>query len=102
MAIWRRSGAFVGATWFAPFGFGEALREPGGALVTPEEQIEQGSLLVGTLDSVTRAMERLVEHTSVKWIFQWQYNGLVASEQIQRSIRDFKEQVLLRVADNDD
>ena len=101
MAIWRNSGAFVGATWFAPFGFGEALREPGGALVTPEEQIEQGSLLVGTVDSVTRAMERLLEHTPVRWIFQWQYNGLVPSEQIQRSIREFKEQVLPRVTDVD-
>jgi len=103
MAIWRNSGAFVGAAWFAPFGFGEALREPGAdRLVTPEEQIEQGSLLVGTVDTVTRAMERLLEHTPVKWIFQWQYNGLIASEQIQRSIRDFKEQVMPRVTDVED
>jgi alkanesulfonate monooxygenase SsuD/methylene tetrahydromethanopterin reductase-like flavin-dependent oxidoreductase (luciferase family) len=79
------------------------LRESGGdRLATPEEQIEQGSLLVGTVDTVTRAMERLMEHTPVKWIFQWQYNGLVASEQIQRSVRDFKEKVLPRVTDTDD
>ncbi|HJM75816.1 MAG TPA: hypothetical protein QGI71_08165 [Dehalococcoidia bacterium] len=79
------------------------MRESGGdRLATPEEQIEQGSLLVGTVDTVTRAMERLMEHTPVKWIFQWQYNGLVASEQIQRSVRDFKEKVLPRVTDTDD
>ncbi len=79
------------------------MRESGGdRLATPEEQIEQGSLLVGTVDTVTRAMERLMEHTPVKWIFQWLYNGLVASEQIQRSVRDFKEKVLPRVTDTDD
>ncbi len=28
-ALWRDSGAFVGAAWFAPFGFGGAIPRPG-------------------------------------------------------------------------
>ena len=100
MAIWRESGAFVGATWFAPFGFADVLRAPGSDRpLSVEQQLEQGSLLVGTVDSVTRQLERLLEHTPVQWIFAWQYNGLVPSEQILRSLELFATKVLPRVAE---
>ena len=99
--LWRSSGAFVGATWFAPFGFAEVLRAPGRETpLSPREQMEQGSLLVGTVDSVTEQIERLREHTPARWIFAWQYNGLVPHEHLLRSIELFATKVLPRFADS--
>ena len=92
--LWRHSAAFAGGAWFAPFGFAEALRPPGGELLTLEEQLEQGLLFAGTLDSVKRQVQNMLDVTPVSWIFMWQYNGLLPRSQILRSMEDFAEKVL--------
>src|SRR5438552_11479062 len=49
MELWTHGAAFCGAAWFAPFGFGSVLAEPGRTeRVTPEEMLENGMLLVGS------------------------------------------------------
>ena len=63
--LWRHSAAFAGGAWFAPFGFAEALRPPGGELLTLEEQLEQGLLFAGTLDSVKRQVQNMLDVTPV-------------------------------------
>ena len=52
--LWRHSAALAGGAWFAPFGFAEALRPPGGELLTLEEQLEKGLLSRG---QILRSME---------------------------------------------
>jgi alkanesulfonate monooxygenase SsuD/methylene tetrahydromethanopterin reductase-like flavin-dependent oxidoreductase (luciferase family) len=94
--LWRRGAAFCGAAWFAPFHFGDVLREPGQPPPTPEQMLTDGSLLVGTVDTVTRQLERLVSNTPVEWIFAWIYNGLVPHGANMKSIELFKTKVLPR------
>ena len=93
---WRHGAAFCGAAWFAPFHFGDVLREPGGAQPTPEQMLTDGSLLVGSVETVTRQLERLVSQTPVEWIFAWIYNGLVPHGVNMKSIELFKTKVLPR------
>ena len=94
MELWRHSAAFAGGAWFAPFGFAEALRPPNGEIMTPEQQLENGLLFAGTLDSVKRQVQAMMDVTPVSWIFMWQYNGLLTQGQILRSMEDFSEKVL--------
>ena len=58
-ALWRNSGAFVGAAWFEPFHFGDALVDPAtGERPTVQEMMEQGLMLVGSPDTVTARSTR--------------------------------------------
>jgi alkanesulfonate monooxygenase SsuD/methylene tetrahydromethanopterin reductase-like flavin-dependent oxidoreductase (luciferase family) len=99
MALWHNAGAFCGAAWFAPFHFGDVLREPGRAEpMRPPEMMEQGLLLAGTVDTVTRQMERMLAATPVQWLFAWQYNGLVPHAKLMRSLELFATKVLPRFA----
>jgi alkanesulfonate monooxygenase SsuD/methylene tetrahydromethanopterin reductase-like flavin-dependent oxidoreductase (luciferase family) len=94
---WRRGANFCGAAWFAPFHFGDVLRDPATGLApTPEEMLVNGSALVGTVDTVTRQLERLVTDTPVEWIFAWLYNGLIPDAVNKKSIELFKTKVLPR------
>jgi alkanesulfonate monooxygenase SsuD/methylene tetrahydromethanopterin reductase-like flavin-dependent oxidoreductase (luciferase family) len=95
--LWATGAAFCGAAWFSPFHFGDVLREPGRTEgPTREEMLENGMLLVGTVDTVTRQLERLLSDTPVEWIFAWIYNGLVPHEANLRSIDRFATKVLPR------
>ena len=97
--LWRNGGAFCGDAWFAPFHFGDALLEPGRTeRLTAEERMEQGLLLVGTVDSVSRQMERMLARTPVSWLFAWQYNGLIPHTKLMRSLELFATKVLPRFA----
>src|SRR5690348_1668766 len=74
--LWANGAAFCGAAWFAPFGFSSVLTEPGRTeRLTTEEMLENGMLLVGSVDTVSRQMERLLSDTPVRWLFAWTYNG---------------------------
>ena len=97
--LWRDAGAFCGAAWFSPFGFDRGLTEPGRERFTPQEMMERGMLLVGTPDTVSRQMERLLNDTPVRWLFAWNYIGLMAHDKIMRSLELFKTKVLPRFAD---
>jgi alkanesulfonate monooxygenase SsuD/methylene tetrahydromethanopterin reductase-like flavin-dependent oxidoreductase (luciferase family) len=96
-ALWRNSGAFCGAAWFAPFHFGDVLVEPAsGAIPSVDEMLENGMLLVGSPDTVSRQMERLLAETPVRWVFGWTYNGLVPHDKLMRSLDLFATRVLPR------
>jgi alkanesulfonate monooxygenase SsuD/methylene tetrahydromethanopterin reductase-like flavin-dependent oxidoreductase (luciferase family) len=97
MELWAHGAAFCGAAWFAPFHFGDVLVEPGVAeRPTPQSMIEDGMLLVGSVDTVTRSLERLQRDTPVNWLFAWQYNGLIPNGKILRSLDLFATKVLPR------
>jgi len=97
-ALWSHGAAFCGAAWFAPFHFGDVLRGPNGETPSPEERLRNGMLLVGSPDTVSRQLERLLSDTPVNWVFAWMYNGLVPHETIKRSIELYATKVLPRFA----
>ena len=77
MEIWARTAAFCGAAWFAPFGFADALRPPGRDRgFSPQEMMDRGLLFAGTVDTVKRQVQNMLDITPVSWVFMWQYNGL--------------------------
>ena len=95
LRLWRSSGAFVGKAWFTPFHFGDVLAEPGETqLPTPEQMMEQGLLLVGSVGTVIEQLRRMREITPVQWLFAWQYNGLIPNAKLQRSLELFATEVL--------
>ena len=99
LELWGRGAAFCGAAWFAPFGFQRVLVEPGREeMLTPQMMMERGMLLIGTPDTVSRQMERLLSDTPVRWLFAWTYNGLVPHDKILRSLELFATKVLPRFA----
>jgi alkanesulfonate monooxygenase SsuD/methylene tetrahydromethanopterin reductase-like flavin-dependent oxidoreductase (luciferase family) len=98
LELWANGAAFCGAAWFAPFGFSSVLVEPGRTeRLTPREMQESGMMLVGSVDTVTRSLERLLTDTPVRWLFAWTYNGLTPHAKIMRSLELFATQVLPRV-----
>ena len=62
--------------------------------MTLEEQLENGLTFLGTLDTVKKQVQNMLDVTPVSWIFMWQYNGLLSQGQILRTIEDFSEKVL--------
>jgi len=97
LRLWEASGRYCGEQWFAPFGFSEGI--------TDAETGEQASLfddsllLVGSVDTVTRQLERLLRRLPVRWLFAWTYNGLIPHPTLMRSIELFQTRVLPRVSD---
>ncbi|MEX1253490.1 MAG: LLM class flavin-dependent oxidoreductase [Dehalococcoidia bacterium] len=99
LELWQNGGAFCGAAWFAPFGFWRGYTEPGReGMLSTEELMERGLILVGTPDSVSRQMEAMLKGTPIKWLFAWTYNGLVPHDKIMRSLDLFATKVLPRFA----
>jgi alkanesulfonate monooxygenase SsuD/methylene tetrahydromethanopterin reductase-like flavin-dependent oxidoreductase (luciferase family) len=95
MAIWADSGAFCGAAWFTPFGFSRGLADPDTGEV-PDDLLAEGLALVGTVDTVTRQLEKLAERLPLDWLFAWTYNGLIPHRRLMRSLELFATAVLPR------
>jgi alkanesulfonate monooxygenase SsuD/methylene tetrahydromethanopterin reductase-like flavin-dependent oxidoreductase (luciferase family) len=95
-ALWTEGPRFCGEQWFAPFGFDRGLAHP--ETGEPPDYAEGSLMLVGTVDTVTRQLERLLERLPVTWLFAWQYNGLTPHRSIMRTIEDFATKVLPRVS----
>ncbi len=95
-ALWKQSGYFCGHEWFEPFGFSKAMNDPKTG-VAPDI-FENSLALVGSLDTVTRQLERLQARLPVKWLFAWMYNGLVSHERNLKILEQFWTKVLPRVA----
>jgi alkanesulfonate monooxygenase SsuD/methylene tetrahydromethanopterin reductase-like flavin-dependent oxidoreductase (luciferase family) len=95
--IWRRSGYFCGHEWFEPFGFSKGLEDP----TTQEapDLFENSLALVGSVDTVTRQMERLLKRLPLRWLFAWMYNGLVPHDRLMKMMELFWTKVLPRVTD---
>ncbi|MEX2237751.1 MAG: LLM class flavin-dependent oxidoreductase [Dehalococcoidia bacterium] len=99
LELWAQGPAFCGAAWFSPFGFGSGLAEPGRTeSLTPQDLLERNLILVGTVDSVSRQIESLLESTPMRWLFAWTYNGLIPHGRLMRSLEAFGRIVLPRFA----
>jgi alkanesulfonate monooxygenase SsuD/methylene tetrahydromethanopterin reductase-like flavin-dependent oxidoreductase (luciferase family) len=98
-AMWRNAAAFVGAAWFAPFGFGGASARPGEdpRSVTPEVMHERGMMWVGSPETVRRQVEQTLERLPLKYVMAWQYNGLIPRKAITKSIELFNDKVLAKI-----
>ncbi len=97
--LWKDSGIFSGRAWFEPFGFRQGVMDPmTGAAPTPEQSIELGYALVGTVDTVTRNLERIKRRVPVDWLFCYTYNALVPHAVLMKSIERFWTEVMPRVA----
>ena len=94
-AMWRDSSRFVAETWFEPFGFRRGMIDPDtGEYPSPEEMIDKGYVLVGTVDTVCKRMEALMSRLPVEWIFAWTFNGLVPNATILKSLELYQTKVL--------
>jgi alkanesulfonate monooxygenase SsuD/methylene tetrahydromethanopterin reductase-like flavin-dependent oxidoreductase (luciferase family) len=100
LGLWAASGAFVGAAWFGPFGFSAALPSEGETLddITPEALLERGLVLVGSVDTVTRQLEGVLERLPLDYLLAWQYVSLIPNDKIKRSLELFATKVLPRVS----
>jgi alkanesulfonate monooxygenase SsuD/methylene tetrahydromethanopterin reductase-like flavin-dependent oxidoreductase (luciferase family) len=96
-AIWLDSGQFCGNEWFAPFGFGKAMEDPGTGKLP--DVFANSMVLVGSVDTVTRQMEQLLARLPVKWLFAWIYNGLIPHDRIMKTLELFWTKVVPRVTD---
>ncbi|MBV8056343.1 MAG: LLM class flavin-dependent oxidoreductase, partial [Deltaproteobacteria bacterium] len=96
--IWRRSGYFCGREWFEPFGFAKGLEDP--KTHEAPDLFEHGLALVGSVDTVTRQMERLLKRLPIRWLFAWMYNGLTPHDRLMKMIELFWTKVLPRVTDD--
>src|SRR5581483_2117196 len=95
-ALWRESGFFCGREWFHPFGFYKGMEDPKTGEVP--DLFDNSLALIGTVDSVTRQLERLLKRLPITWIFAWMYNGLLAHDRLMKTIELFATKVLPRVA----
>ena len=77
--IWKRAGGFILNNWFEPFGFRKGLVDPvTGLLPTPAEAAENCYQLVGTVDTVTRRLERLIKRAPTENLFAFHVRQLDA------------------------
>jgi alkanesulfonate monooxygenase SsuD/methylene tetrahydromethanopterin reductase-like flavin-dependent oxidoreductase (luciferase family) len=95
VALWKDSSTFAGSAWFEPFGFAQGYVHPQTGEMP--DFLNDGLALVGTVDTVTRQLERLLQRLPAQWIFAWQYIQLVPHAKLMRSIEDFWTKVLPRV-----
>jgi alkanesulfonate monooxygenase SsuD/methylene tetrahydromethanopterin reductase-like flavin-dependent oxidoreductase (luciferase family) len=97
LQLWLQGPAFVALMWFAPFGFDRVLAEPGRTSpLTPQEMLDRSLILVGSPDTVSRQLERLLESTPITWLFACIYNGLIPHHKVMRSLELFATKVLPR------
>jgi alkanesulfonate monooxygenase SsuD/methylene tetrahydromethanopterin reductase-like flavin-dependent oxidoreductase (luciferase family) len=98
LSLWASSGIFVGGAWFSPFGFAAAIPEPGESPddITPQLLLERSLALVGSVETVTRQVERLLDRLPLKYLLAWQYVSLVPNESVKKSLELFATKVLPR------
>ena len=95
MALWEDSGRFSGKAWFEPFGFRRGSMDPvTKKFSTPQESIALGHALVGTVDTVTRALEANMKRQPVDWLFCYTYNALVPHDKLMKSTEALWTKVL--------
>jgi len=54
--------------------------------------------LVGTVDTVTRTLEKLRRRPPIDWVFCYTYNSLVPHDVLMKTIERFWTEVMPRVA----
>jgi alkanesulfonate monooxygenase SsuD/methylene tetrahydromethanopterin reductase-like flavin-dependent oxidoreductase (luciferase family) len=90
-ALWRDSGAFVGAAWFEPFGFSKGMVDPATGIAP--DIFGSSMALVGSEETVTRQLEQLFERNPSRWIFAWTYNALIPHTKLMDSIERFATKI---------
>lgn len=94
MALWADGAMFGFASWFAPFGFDRGLPHPDTGEMP--DMMESSLALVGSPDTVARQLERLFERLPSRWVFCWEWNGLIPHAALMRSIELFATEVAPR------
>ena len=96
---------FQGKYWRVPAGETpwdmESTRRHGAGVEGTLLKAVGGLALVGSADTVTRQLERLLERLPAKWLFAWQYNSCIPHADLMRSIEAFSSKVLPRVSMQD-
>jgi alkanesulfonate monooxygenase SsuD/methylene tetrahydromethanopterin reductase-like flavin-dependent oxidoreductase (luciferase family) len=88
---------FIWCTWHDWFGFNEALRYPGeqGPLPnTPEFVRERGYSIAGSVDTVARKLEALIERYNVELLVPWIFVGPAPIDKLLKSNELLVERVL--------
>jgi alkanesulfonate monooxygenase SsuD/methylene tetrahydromethanopterin reductase-like flavin-dependent oxidoreductase (luciferase family) len=91
--LWHDSGQFVGAAWFAPFGFGGAIPRPGEdpRSIDAKELHARNLIWVGSPDTVRRQIRATLDRLPLKYVMAWQYNGLMPRDTIAHSLRLYQD-----------
>ena len=98
IALWREASRFVGEAWFVPFGFRRGMIDPDtGEMPSATEMLENGYVLVGSVDTVCRQLERMMRDRPVNWIFAWTFNALIPHATLMGSIERYQTRVLPKV-----
>ena len=96
-ALWKDSGRFSTQAWFEPFGFRKHTMDPGATeYPTPEAAVEKGYALVGSIDTVIRALETNMQRRPVDWLFCYTYNALIPHAKLMKSVETFWTKVMPR------
>lgn len=95
-SIWADGPLFCGQNWFSPFGFDRGLAHPDTGEAS--SLTDSGLALVGSVDTVSRQLEVLLERLPVDWLFAWMYIGLTPHDRIMRTLEDLATKVLPRFA----
>jgi alkanesulfonate monooxygenase SsuD/methylene tetrahydromethanopterin reductase-like flavin-dependent oxidoreductase (luciferase family) len=61
------------------------------------QMLERSLILVGSVDTVTRQLERLLARLPLDNLLAWQYISLIPNEKLKRSLELFATKVLPRV-----
>ncbi len=96
--LWQNSSRFIAEIWFRPFGFRRGLIDPDtGTYPEEDELLREGYVWVGSVDTVRRQVEQVLQRVPVDWAFGWMFNGLVPHPKLMKAIELFKTKVLPRV-----
>jgi alkanesulfonate monooxygenase SsuD/methylene tetrahydromethanopterin reductase-like flavin-dependent oxidoreductase (luciferase family) len=96
---WQESSRWAAEVWFEPFGFRQGMKDPDTGEFPPREEVLAGGyVLVGTVDSVTRRLETMLERMPwASWVFGWMFNAMVPDEINLRSLELYATKVLPRL-----
>ena len=99
-AIMERGLGYVWTRWHDWFGFNEALRRPGeaGAIPnTPASVRERGYSICGSVDTVARQLEHMIEALDTRLIVPWIAAGPAPIDGLLKSNELLVEKVLPRI-----
>jgi hypothetical protein len=95
--LWRGSGCFCGREWLEPFGLSKGMEDP--KTGEASDLWDNSLALVGSVDTLTQQLERLVKRLPIRWIFAWIYNGLMPYDRVMKTLELFWTEVLPRAVD---
>ena len=97
-ALWAEASSFAAELWFVPFGFRRGMIDPDtGEMPTPDEMVDQGYALVGSVDTVCKRLEAMMRDRPADWIFAWTFNALIPHAALMKSLELYQTQVLPRI-----